>query len=426
MNENINLLDKTYSALPMPEKGSTVVLGLSGGVDSTLACMLLQEAGCKVIAVTMSLWNNDLDLPPNSEGLRNSCYGPDEQIDIEACKTFCAEKNIEYHVIPVKEAYKKHVMDYFKSEYRHGRTPNPCIMCNPKVKFGALLEGVEALGIKYDYFCTGHYARLVRPDFDISELYGEANAEQAKYQQYNKNPVVIGKALDVVKDQGYFLYRIPSSVLEKVRFPLGNFTKQQVFEMARERGLKAAEKAESQDFVPPEFFDVIFSDVPPVPGNIVDLSGKVLGKHKGIEYYTIGQRRGLGVSANVPLYVHSIDSEKNCVVLCENDDLLKTGLIADNWVWAGNFAPTKEFRAEVKIRLASKPVMSTIIPIFDDIETSKNQNEAENQAENQILPTKYKIIFDLPQRAVAPGQSAVLYLNGTILGGGLISQGINE
>jgi tRNA-specific 2-thiouridylase len=128
----------------------------------------------------------------------------------------------------------------------------------------------------------------------------------------------------------------------------------------------------------------------------------------------------------VPLYVHSIDSEKNCVVLCENDDLLKTGLIADNWVWAGNFAPTKEFRAEVKIRLASKPVMSTIIPIFDDIETSKNQNEAENQAENQILPTKYKIIFDLPQRAVAPGQSAVLYLNGTILGGGLISQGINE
>ncbi|MBR4012291.1 MAG: tRNA 2-thiouridine(34) synthase MnmA, partial [Spirochaetaceae bacterium] len=203
----------------------------------------------------------------------------------------------------------------------------------------------------------------------------------------------------------------------------GNFTKQQVFEMARERGLKAAEKAESQDFVPPEFFDVIFSDVPPVPGDIVDLSGKVLGKHKGIEYYTIGQRRGLGVSANVPLYVHSIDPEKNSVVLCENDDLLKTGLIADNWVWAGGFVPTKEFRSEVKIRLASKPVMSTIIPLFEEID---GQKSAENQAENQVLPSKYKIIFDLPQRAVAPGQSAVLYLNGTILGGGLISQGINE
>ena len=229
--------------------------------------------------------------------------------------------------------------------------------------------------------------------------------------------MVIGKAFDVVKDQGYFLYRIPSKVLEKVRFPLGNFTKQQVFEMARERGLKAAEKAESQDFVPPEFFDVIFSDVPPVPGDIVDLSGKVLGKHKGIEYYTIGQRRGLGVSANKPLYVHSIDPEKNCVVLCENEDLLKTGLIADNWVWTGNFAPTKEFRAEAKIRLASKPVMSTIIPLYE---------ESENEAENQSLPSKYKIIFDIPQRAVAPGQSAVLYLNGTILGGGLISQGINE
>lgn len=414
MDGKIENQDMTYSDLPMPEKGSTVVVGLSGGVDSTLACMLLQEAGCKVIAVTMSLWNNDLDLPPNSDGLRNSCYGPDEQIDIDACKKFCAEKQIEYHVIPVKEAYKKFVMDYFKSEYRRGRTPNPCIMCNPNVKFGALLDGVDKLGIKYDYFCTGHYARLVRTDFDVAKFYNEA---EDKNQEYTKNPVVIGKALDIVKDQGYFLYRIPSEVLEKVRFPLGNFTKQQVFEMARERGLKAAEKAESQDFVPPEFFDVIFSDVPPVPGDIVDLSGKVLGKHKGIEYYTIGQRRGLGVSANKPLYVHSIDPEKNCVVLCENEDLLKTGLIADNWVWAGNFAPTKEFRAEAKIRLASKPVMSTIIPLYE---------ESENEAENQSLPSKYKIIFDIPQRAVAPGQSAVLYLNGTILGGGLISQGINE
>ena len=416
MDGKIENQDMTYSDLPMPEKGSTVVVGLSGGVDSTLACMLLQEAGCKVIAVTMSLWNNDLDLPQNSDGLRNSCYGPDEQIDIDACKKFCAEKQIEYHVIPVKEAYKKFVMDYFKSEYRRGRTPNPCIMCNPNVKFGALLDGVDKLGIKYDYFCTGHYARLVRTDFDVAKFYNET---EDKNQEYTKNPVVIGKAFDVVKDQGYFLYRIPSKVLEKVRFPLGNFTKQQVFEMARERGLKAAEKAESQDFVPPEFFDVIFSDVPPVPGDIVDLSGKVLGKHKGIEYYTIGQRRGLGVSANKPLYVHSIDPEKNCVVLCENEDLLKTGLIADNWVWTGNFAPTKEFRAEAKIRLASKPVMSTIIPLYDEMET-------ENKAENQSLPSKYKIIFDIPQRAVAPGQSAVLYLNGTILGGGLISQGINE
>lgn len=411
MEAKIENQEKIYSDLSMPKKGDTVVVGLSGGVDSTLTCMLLQEAGCKVIAVTMSLWNNDLNLPPNSEGLRNSCYGPDEQIDIEVCKKFCAEKQIEYHVIPVKEAYKKHVMDYFKAEYRRGRTPNPCIMCNPNVKFGALIDGVKNLGIDFDYFCTGHYARLVRPEFDIGTFY---TSEPDQNQEYNKNPVVIGKALDMVKDQGYFLYRIPSSVLEKVRFPLGNFTKQQVYEMARERGLKAAERAESQDFVPPEFFDVIFSDVPPVPGDIVDLSGKVLGKHKGIEYYTIGQRRGLGVSANKPLYVHSIDPEKNCVVLSENDDLLKTGLIADSWVWCGNYAPTKEFRAEAKIRLASKPVMSTIIPLFEDGEDEKT------------LPQKYKIIFDIPQRAVAPGQSAVLYLNGTILGGGLISQGINE
>ena len=165
----------------------------------------------------------------------------------------------------------------------------------------------------------------------------------------------------------------------------------------------AATRSESQDFVSPEYFDIIFSDKPSIPGDIVDLDGHVLGKHRGIEHYTIGQRRGLGVSSTKPLYVHSIDTQRNRVVLADNNDLLVDGLIANDWVWAGNYAPKKTFKAMVKIRLASKPVEAEISPLDDG---------------------EYIIIFEKQQRAVAPGQSAVVYLEGIILGGGIISQAI--
>lgn len=381
----------TYKQLEMPKAGDTVVVGMSGGVDSTLVTMMLLEKGCKVIGVTMSLWDGKIPQGVDVENLKSSCYSPSETKNIEECKVFCAEHNIEYHVIDVKDAYQKKVLEYFKNEYRNGRTPNPCIQCNATVKFGALLEGVQKLGIEYDYFCTGHYAKIVRP---MEGIFGS-----------DKTPCMISGATDVTKDQTYFLYRIPSEILEKVRFPLATTTKAEVFELAKKAELAAANREESQDFIGEEYFDMLFSDKPSVPGDIIDLDGKVLGRHRGIEHYTIGQRRGIGVAVSYPVYVQAIDPIKNVIVLAPNDALNASALIADNFVWPGNVEPQGEIEALVKVRLATRPVPAKINRCPED-------------------SSLWKVTFETPQRAIAPGQSVVLYKDGVIIGGGLISKAI--
>ncbi|WP_178843986.1 tRNA 2-thiouridine(34) synthase MnmA [uncultured Treponema sp.] len=386
-----------YVNLDMPKAGDTVVVGMSGGVDSTLTALLLKKKGCRVIGATMSIWDGKLPEIKSEKPVREACYGPGEEENIAECEKFCKEQGIEYHVIDVKETYRKVVLEYFKSEYRAGRTPNPCIRCNRFIKFDALLAGIKDLKIDFDYFCTGHYARIVRPEEGIF------GTEQ--------RPAMIAGAADATKDQTYFLYRLPSELLEKVRFPLALMQKKEVFELARQANIEAADREESQDFIPPEYFEMLFNDKPSVPGDIIDLDGHVLGKHRGIEHYTIGQRKGLGVALNYPAYVQHIDAKNNLVVLAKNDDLNSTALIADDFVWPLGIEPKEPVEALVKIRLASRPaeaVVEKYIPEEGD--------------KTVYCGTPWKITFKEPQRAVAPGQSAVLYIDGVIRGGGIINR----
>lgn len=382
----------SFTKQALPTKDNRVVVGMSGGVDSTLTALLLQEAGCEVIGVTMRLYPTDSSIKPTGK-CKDSCYSQDEIYDIKECEDFCSEHKIEYHVIDCSKEYEREVLSKFKQEYRAGRTPNPCVLCNRAVKFGAMLEGVGTLNIDYDYFCTGHYAKVVQYENNISLLY---NIEDS---QSPFAPFLIAKAQDSLKDQSYFLYRIRPCILKKVRFPLADFTKKQVYAMAQERALKASQRRESQDFMSKEDRAKLFQDISSVPGNFVDENGTVLGVHNGIEHYTVGQRRGLGLSANVPMYVKAINAKANSVVLATEDGLYSRGLIACDFVWAADYAPQKTFTAFAKIRLASASVKATVTPLDCN---------------------KYEVIFDTPQRAVACGQSVVFYIENVIVGGGII------
>jgi tRNA-specific 2-thiouridylase len=346
-----------------------VFVAMSGGVDSSAAAFLLKEEGYAVTGVTMCLGIRE-------DGDRTRCCGLDA---IDDAKHVCDQLQIPHFVFDYAAEMEERIIKKFVAEYQRGRTPNPCIDCNRYLKFGTLLN--KARGLGFDYLATGHYARIEK----------------------EKDTWHLLRPKDKVKDQTYFLYPIKAEDLSSILFPLGALNKEEVRTLAKKAGLHVAQKAESQDicFVTQGDYRLFFQEkkVNAVSGNIVDLAGNILGRHKGIIYYTIGQRGGLGISAKTPLYVVEIDATKNKVVVGQKKDLYSVGLIAGEVNLLTDDLPAE---MEAKIRYRKKPACCNVIREGD----------------------KLKIIFNEPQESITPGQSVVLYAGDDVLGGGVIEETI--
>lgn len=351
-----------------------IAVGLSGGVDSAVAALLLKQAGHEVVGITMSVWQDD----PQYKSLAGaSCFSPDKKKDIEQARELADLIGIRYQVLDCAEEYQKIVLDYFKTEYLAGRTPNPCVFCNSLVKFGTLVDLARQSGVQFDKFATGHYANIK----EINSRY------------------VLQKAIDKNKDQTYFLYRLRQEQLKQIIFPLGSLTKSEVRAIAKKNDLPISGKPDSQDFYDGDYSDLL--GIPDKIGNIVDTQGKVLGQHNGYWRYTIGQRKGLGLAAERPLYVLELNACKNEVLVGYEEETLCAGLIADNLNWLIAEKP-KKMSAFVKIRSAQKEFPAEIIPRGDNIE----------------------VRFTEPQKAVTKGQSVVVYAGEYVAGGGVITEAL--
>lgn len=362
----------------MGKHKTSIAVGLSGGVDSSVAAALLKGQGHEVVGITMQIYDGSV---PMTETGKHACYGPGEQEDIEAAAAVCHELAIPFHVIDLKDEYRDHVIDNFKSEYLSGRTPNPCVVCNRKLKFGFLLQKARDIGIDFDLFATGHYARIENTD-------GRS---------------LLKKAVDASKDQTYFLYTLTPDQLSHIRFPLGPYTKQETREIAHRFSLKTAGRVESQDFIAGGDYAILFSKERVREGDIVDEAGNILGRHRGIIHYTLGQRQGLGIATDHPLYVLKIDAENNRIVAGGKEKLFSKGLIASELNLIALEKLDRSYRIKAKIRLNQKEVDAIV---------------------NPHQGGKAEILFAEPQMAVTPGQSVVMYSDDIVLGGGIIEKAI--
>lgn len=316
-----------------------VLVGLSGGVDSTVAALILKKQGYDVIGATMAIWGKDGMVAQS--GHKDACYGPDEKESIEDARELAKNLGIPYHVCNCVEQYESIVLENFKSEYAQGRTPNPCVWCNAYIKFGALPQMAKADGIEFDKFATGHYARVEEKD---GKFY-------------------LKRGVAPKKDQSYFLYRLKQDQLKNIILPLGGYTKDEIRQIAKDYGLEVAEKPDSQDFYEGDYNELL--QIQDKIGNIVDTNGKILGKHNGIWNYTIGQRKGLGIASTEPLYVIELKKETNEVVVGFKDKTMNNALIATklNWIAIDNL--DSEIKCKAKIRSTQEPTEVIISPADD-------------------------------------------------------------
>jgi tRNA-specific 2-thiouridylase len=360
----------------MPETGKTrVVVGMSGGVDSSAAAALLLEQGYEVVGITLKFWPQDC-----VSRAEDKCCGPQAVMDARAV---CHKLGIPYYLIDEAGLFQKQVIAYFAEEYKAGRTPNPCVMCNEKLKFGALLDRARQLGA--ERVATGHFARL------------EKSADGRR--------TLLMKGRDPRKDQSYFLFSLRQRQLERALFPLGDKTKLDTRELARAHQLKTADKEESMEicFVPDNDYGKFLSAAKLAErhrGDIVDLRGQVLGRHDGIEFFTIGQRKGLGLSSPKPLYVIELDAARNRVVVGDDSALERERFEVERCNWIAWDQPPKEMKVSVKIRYNHPGTPATVRP----------------------LPGGgASVALEQPQRAITPGQACVFYDGDVVAGGGWIT-----
>lgn len=347
-----------------------IIVGMSGGVDSSVAAALLVNQGHHVTGVTMKIWSGE---PVSGKG-KHGCYGPGEEQDIEDARKVARNLDIPFHVIDLVHEYREEVLDYFCAEYLAGRTPNPCVRCNRRIKFGALVKRAAKTGLEFDYFATGHYARR---------------------ETAAGGRVILKKGVDGKKDQSYFLYDLSQQQLSQVLFPLGDYYKEQVRSMASDFGLGLEGRQESQNFVCGSYTSIFSEKL--IPGPITDEQGRVLGEHQGIVNYTIGQRKGLRIGTREPLYVIGIKPETNAVVVGARERLYIKGQDVSGLNWIS--AETLERPIEVKARIRSSH------PGYDAV-VSPVGNGSANVAYTQL------------QIGAAKGQAIVFYCGDTVVGGG--------
>lgn len=354
----------------------TVVVGMSGGVDSSVAAYLLKEQGYEVIGVTMQIWQDEEEIIQEENG---GCCGLSA---VDDARRVAASLDIPYYVMNFKEEFKKNVMDYFVAEYLKGRTPNPCIACNRYVKWESLLK--RSMEIGADYIATGHYAK-------ITEL---PNGRFA-----------LKKSVTAAKDQTYALYNLTQYQLSHTLMPVGDYSKEEIRQMAEKIGLRTAGKPDSQEicFIPDNdyagFIDREAEGLVPPPGNFVLTDGTVIGQHKGITHYTVGQRKGLGIAMGRPVFVTEIRPDTNEVVIGSNEDVFGTTVYAKNL----NFMSISDLEGDLevtgKIRYSHKGAPCTIRKVEAD---------------------KIVCQFHEPVRAITPGQAVVFYDGDIVVGGGTI------
>ncbi len=367
----------------------TVIVAMSGGVDSSLAVGLLKEQGYDVVGVHMRLSSYDdgsdegLSVSAGGIGMLNKqCCSIDAAND---ARQVCARLGVPFYVLNFEQEFQSSVIDYFTAEYEAGRTPNPCLACNRYLKFHFLMRKAMALGA--DYLATGHYARVRRDP--------------------NSGETTLLKAIDPSKDQSYALYMLDHATLAHTLLPIGEHPKSHVRELAAELGLVTANKPESMDicFIPSGDYRTFIkkhgSGDPTsyAPGPIYDTGGSLVGQHNGLPFYTIGQRKGLGLATGAPLYVVDMDTASNILVVGPQDALLKGELVAGEVSYTIANPPVAPFRAGVKVRYRAPEVAATVTP---------------------LEPGRAHVSFDVPQRAITPGQAVVFYDEERVLGGGTI------